>query len=165
MVSPKRQISFPPKRSTNIPICLLRVGPIRRRRANLNAQAIGSSSAFGVSVEDFFSLPKDALSWLDRNLETAVEIGAIDQTMVAMKESLDRSCHKLGQDLLGALSVMASDPKFPVMWDYIKGARQHGNEAFDKAKGSFVRQADAGAISHEVSKAAATLLTFMQAAA
>jgi len=132
--------------------------------ANSNSHAIASSSQFGNSVEDFSSLPKNALTWLNRNLDTAAEIRAFDQTIDAMRETLDLSCHKLGEDLIKSLSVISTDAKFERMWDYIKKARDHGGEAFDQARNQFESQANNGAISHNVSKAAATVLTFMQAA-
>lgn len=132
---------------------------------NDNARGFDPAPSFGEAVEAFHALPHDALRWLDRNLETAAQIGAFDQTIDAMRQTLDQSCHQLGETLLQSLSIMAKDAKFSAMWDYIKGARDHGGDAFLKAKGQFEKQAKAGAISHDVSRAAATVLTFMQAAA
>lgn len=132
--------------------------------ANQAAPIVAGTTAFDGAVDDFSKLPPDALRWLDRNLETAAELGAIDQTVDAMKETLDHSCHKLGEELLKSLSVISKDSRFRTMWKYILGARTHGGTAYEKAKGNFDKKAKAGEITEEISNAAATVLTFLQAA-
>lgn len=120
--------------------------------------------ASGDTVEHIDGLPAEAIEWLDRNLYTAAELGAFDQVIDAMQRTLDQRYHAVGERLIRNLALLAGDKRFGIMWSYIKGARDHGGDAFEKSMKQFDKQTENGAISREVADAAKDILTFLQIA-
>lgn len=127
-------------------------------------QHTGDNPGFADVIDSFADLPKPSVEWLDRNMETAIAVGSFAELYDTMKGALDQASHEIGEKLFRAAETLSGAAQAPQIWQYIKGARQHGGQAFEQATANFRAKAKCGQVPEDVSTAAETVLTFMKVA-
>ncbi len=121
------------------------------------------SETFDETVTSFDKLPAKTLQWLDRNVDTAISIGAFDDAVANMRSTLDADTHDLGERLIRAAEKISAHPKGLSLWDFIGKARAHGGDAFDAAINQISAKAGKGQLPEDLSEASGTTLTFLKA--
>lgn len=122
-----------------------------------------SGQEFGDAVINFDQLSGKTLKWLDRNLATAIGVGAFDEAVDNIKSSLQADTHQIGERLVRAAETISSHPEGSKLWDFIGKARDHGGDAFDAAMTQINAKADNGQMPDTLSAASGTHLTFLKA--
>lgn len=126
-------------------------------------RAFPDENDFEAAIADFGAMPSGALKWIDRHLQSAVNLGAFDQAVESMHEALEARTHPLGETVFQSARSISEDSRGSVLWDYIWSADKHGGSAYEKAIANTNKQVDKKAVTRGTADAMITVLTFLEA--
>lgn len=128
------------------------------------AQHPAFEQEFGESIASFQSLSLNTLKWLDRTIETAVNLGAFEEAIANIRSTLNADSHDIAETLVRSADTIASCQIGSRIWNYIGQARNHPSEtALDTAAKTLGDQAASGKITDEVHHASVTVIDFLKA--